>query len=148
MSSQSVSHIIQPMQNWHHKTKRPLTFHFTFPTTTLCAYRKICNSFLSLLVNETVLSISGRGVRSHLGLILGQALTSPHNLWYAVGEKLPTYNDVYLEFLSYSNNISWLYNFINISFLYMLTGNQVCLWNSNSAKLPQSQHCESFTALT
>ena len=39
------------------------------------------------------------------------------------------------------------YDFKNISFLLMLTRNQVCWWNNNFEKLPQSQHHESFTML-
>ena len=43
-------------------------------------------------------------------------------------------------------------DFINLSFLHVLTkktkkNQQTCWWNSNLEKLPQSPHCESFTAL-
>ena len=37
------------------------------------------------------------------------------------------------------------HDFISISFLHMLTRNQVHWWNDNFEKLPQSQHGESFT---
>ena len=38
-------------------------------------------------------------------------------------------------------------NFIHISFLHVLTRNQICQWNNHCEKLPQSQRGESFTTL-
>ena len=63
------------------------------------------------------------------------------------GEKLPTYSSKKIHHFSFWATAIKFHNFINISFLHVLTRNQICQWNNHCEKLPQSQRGESFTTL-